>query len=136
MYREAQDSGTEEVLLGVGNGTTVEEVSEELPEPRQALDAHPTTADLEILQTLRQSVTEQAIAHRVIQERPRLDKAVFGVAGALALAFVRRIRAGCSSRWRRCSSSSSCGWRWDASATSRWARMARSPSSGPFRGSP
>ncbi|GAA3669627.1 BCCT family transporter [Arthrobacter ginkgonis] len=88
MYRDAQDSGTEEVLLGVGSGATVDEVSEELPEPRQSLEAHPTTADLEILQTLRQSVTEQAIAHRVIRGGARLDKTVFGVAGALALAFV------------------------------------------------
>ena len=39
MYRDAQDSGTEEVLLGVGSGATVDEVSEELPEPRQSLEA-------------------------------------------------------------------------------------------------
>ena len=89
MYREAQDSETEEVLVGVGNGATVDEASEErpvalTPEPEERTD----TADLEILQTLRQSVTEQAVAHRAIQESARLDKTVFGVAGALALAFV------------------------------------------------
>jgi choline/carnitine/betaine transport len=89
MYRDAQDSETEEVLVGVGNGATTEGVSDVrpvalTPEPEERTD----TADLEILQTLRQSVTEQAVAHRAIQESARLDKTVFGVAGALALAFV------------------------------------------------
>jgi len=89
MYREAQDSETEEVLLGAGRGTTAEDVSDGrpvalTPEPEERTD----TADLEILQTLRQSVSEQEVAHRVIHESARLDKTVFGVAGALALAFV------------------------------------------------
>ncbi|GER23345.1 choline transporter [Zafaria cholistanensis] len=92
MYKETQGPGTEEVLVAAGGAplsdAPLAEVIEERPEPGHAVEEHPVDEDLEILETLRQSATEQAVAHRVLRERPRLDKTVFGVAGALALAFV------------------------------------------------